>query len=583
MKTKNKNNKIILIFILSVSYIINAQVGIGTVTPNNSSILDVFSTDKGMLIPRIDLIETTNFAPLLSHVNGMQVYNTATSLDVFPGLYYNDGTKWIRVADASTSKNYAFLRTSDNLDAATSGDQSVNVYRSGETSFGNVHTNNNIYYGSLPIPSSLGRANVSVIKNFNLASEFPAGSIQMAGQFVSLINTPSGSTHSDTRGLIGRVYTAENANTYNRLYGASISSTHAGTSSVNQAFGTLSTVRNNTTGSINEVFSAQADVTNFSTGTITNSKGLNQITINNGNITTSTGLNIEKKGTGTYNTNYGIRISDSSSGTTTTNYGIYIDDLIGTNQWGIYQLGSSDKNYFSGHSAIGNFQNNADAGYSSGSGTVLASAALNVYENFNTAVGYTTQENIGIASSIILNMPAGSTHVYSKAIVGSVVIPATNTQNYSVINGANFRAYNLGSGNVGQIIGNILTARNLGSGNVTDIIGNRIQPAHLGTGTNANLTGDLITLSNSVGSGTVTNAYGVNVNTAGWLGSNATNYYGLYLDQGKGVNNYAIYTNNGYIRVGNIPVYNTEALATAGGLPSGVLYRTNTGEIRIKL
>src|SRR5690606_8893417 len=33
--------------------------------------------------------------PLSAHVAGMMLYNTATANDVVPGIYYNDGTKWI--------------------------------------------------------------------------------------------------------------------------------------------------------------------------------------------------------------------------------------------------------------------------------------------------------------------------------------------------------------------------------------------------------------------------------------------------------------------------------------------------------
>jgi len=35
-------------------------------------------------------------SPLSAHVVGMVVYNTTNGVDVTPGLYFNDGTKWIR-------------------------------------------------------------------------------------------------------------------------------------------------------------------------------------------------------------------------------------------------------------------------------------------------------------------------------------------------------------------------------------------------------------------------------------------------------------------------------------------------------
>lgn len=76
---------------------ISQNVGINPngAPPNASAGLDVDFPDKGILIPRVALTGSANFAPLAAHVAGMVVYNTATISDITPGFYYNDGTKWI--------------------------------------------------------------------------------------------------------------------------------------------------------------------------------------------------------------------------------------------------------------------------------------------------------------------------------------------------------------------------------------------------------------------------------------------------------------------------------------------------------
>lgn len=83
-----------------------AQVKVGgaSPTPNADAILELESTSKGMILPRVALTNTTSFAPLSAHVQGMTVYNTATAGDVTPGIYVNDGTKWLR-AGSSTASN----------------------------------------------------------------------------------------------------------------------------------------------------------------------------------------------------------------------------------------------------------------------------------------------------------------------------------------------------------------------------------------------------------------------------------------------------------------------------------------------
>lgn len=78
-----------------------AQTGIGTVNPDNSAQLEVKSTNRGLLMPRIALVKTTEQTPVVGvAAKSLMVYNTATINDVTPGFYHWDGTKWVRAASA---------------------------------------------------------------------------------------------------------------------------------------------------------------------------------------------------------------------------------------------------------------------------------------------------------------------------------------------------------------------------------------------------------------------------------------------------------------------------------------------------
>ncbi len=97
----NSNTKIIIgltwFSVLSLSNV-QAQVGIGTPTPNNSAQLEVKSTNKGVLIPRVALTGTTdNTTVTTGNVTSLLVYNTATVADVIAGYYYWNGTKWSKL------------------------------------------------------------------------------------------------------------------------------------------------------------------------------------------------------------------------------------------------------------------------------------------------------------------------------------------------------------------------------------------------------------------------------------------------------------------------------------------------------
>ena len=76
-----------------------AQVGINTdnSAPDESAILDVQSTTKGMLIPRMT---SALRAAIASPVNGLMVYQT----DDVSGVYYYNGSTWQRIGETDGSE-----------------------------------------------------------------------------------------------------------------------------------------------------------------------------------------------------------------------------------------------------------------------------------------------------------------------------------------------------------------------------------------------------------------------------------------------------------------------------------------------
>ncbi len=90
----------VVLFLTTIK--MTAQVTIGSQNaPNASAVLDLQTTNKGLLLPRVALTSTTSASPLSAHVAGMTVYNTATAGTganaVTPGQYYNNGTAWVRI------------------------------------------------------------------------------------------------------------------------------------------------------------------------------------------------------------------------------------------------------------------------------------------------------------------------------------------------------------------------------------------------------------------------------------------------------------------------------------------------------
>ncbi|MDN3723318.1 hypothetical protein QRD02_02905 [Aequorivita sp. SDUM287046] len=106
----------LLIFLFTVS--VNAQVGIGNTNPAASSVLDVTSTDKGMLVPRMT---TTQRLAITTPANSLLVYDT--NLESF--FHFDDTPppgSWVRINSTTNQRsNYKLVKTVADFPAPLSG------------------------------------------------------------------------------------------------------------------------------------------------------------------------------------------------------------------------------------------------------------------------------------------------------------------------------------------------------------------------------------------------------------------------------------------------------------------------------
>lgn len=106
--------------------------------PEPDAMLEIASSNKGFLLPRVALSSTTLPAPLSTHVPGMEVFNTATTGDVSPCIYHNDGTKWVSECDPATE--WSKLDGSNLVDA---GDDKVTaIQRVGDVGINSMNEAN---------------------------------------------------------------------------------------------------------------------------------------------------------------------------------------------------------------------------------------------------------------------------------------------------------------------------------------------------------------------------------------------------------------------------------------------------------
>lgn len=73
---------------------VNAQVGIGTNTPEITAVLDLASTSKGFLIPRMT---TAQRVAIVAPAKGLEVFDTTTN-----SQWFHNGTVWVNTAQKWT-------------------------------------------------------------------------------------------------------------------------------------------------------------------------------------------------------------------------------------------------------------------------------------------------------------------------------------------------------------------------------------------------------------------------------------------------------------------------------------------------
>ena len=288
-----------IILFLAFSTSISAQVGIGTTSPDASSALEVASTDKGFLMPRMTTVQREAIA---APANGLMVFDTETNSQwtYFGGAWaetkagvgkfidgaseeiaYYEGRVGIGIESFADVLKFN-VESNKSTDGAHTA-AGINAYYNGTGNafftYGLVTTVRNTSTGS----SNWGIAHQGIIENPNTGGSFTT----VAGSYPQVYNNGTINYASGTRSEI-----------YNNA-------------------GTMATGRGLDVG-----------VINASGATLGNTSLSSMYATNNGSITTNAfGLFIGGEGTGTVGGNaYALYVSTPYPNVTGTSYGIYADN-----------------------------------------------------------------------------------------------------------------------------------------------------------------------------------------------------------------------------------------------------------------
>lgn len=391
-------NIITIAGLLLLGYNATAQVGINTTAPDPSSVLDIASTESGLLIPRMTLAQRD---AITSPANGLLIYQT----DNTAGFYFYDGLTWSPFTEAGDADWYEIGTTTapDNItdDIFTQGRMALGKTTVGSTmlDIDNINRESAITING----------NSSIATSYGLHSILDGTSI-VAGVFNELAGSSTGKfgIRSEFTGLTGggisvgansRFESTGSANNYG-VYNTFISTSSTGA--------IITGVRNwfHPTGSY--------------TGTI---RGVQNDMFNNNNGL-QIGTDNEMTGTGS-GAKYGTRtiIATTAGG---THYGLYSDVQNATGYAGYFlgrtSLGTGTTNRYLMPATDGtngqimttdgsgnvSFQDTVeDADWYEVGGTNTPNAITdNIYTQGNVGIGINNPDNplhIGTISSFDLN------------------------------------------------------------------------------------------------------------------------------------------------------------------------------------
>jgi len=133
----NKNRIFLIAILTLIGEITMAQVSINSTgaAPNSSAMLDITSTNKGILIPRV--ADTTSVS---SPAVGLLIYRTTSP----QGFFYFDGQKWqkIGVTGSSSSVNYVDLTTNQTINGNKTWNGNATFNSGLNASGGTINLNN---------------------------------------------------------------------------------------------------------------------------------------------------------------------------------------------------------------------------------------------------------------------------------------------------------------------------------------------------------------------------------------------------------------------------------------------------------
>lgn len=140
------------------------NVGINTASPDVSASLEIGSTNKGLLIPKVSLTSTSDITTVVGapYPERLMVYNQATAGNVTPGFYYWDGSEWVRIKVGTEGEDHDWYETG----GTAPNNINDNIYTQGNVAIGTTSFSERLSVnGDIYVAGSGGTIGLSNVAN----------------------------------------------------------------------------------------------------------------------------------------------------------------------------------------------------------------------------------------------------------------------------------------------------------------------------------------------------------------------------------------------------------------------------------
>jgi hypothetical protein len=446
-KTSWKSVLPFIVALVGMAQFAQAQHGIGVTNPHASAALEISSTNKGILFPRMT---TTQRDAITSPAEGLMIYNTTTScINTYKGGAWksacdaNDMGVWGLTGNTATTPGTNFVGTTDAQDLVfkTNGTERMRILSTGEIGM-NVTTPTNRLHISATNPIRLqgmvyGAATDSLVTVDGtgvLRQRSLANILLTAGPmtFTSLVTFNGGITSAGPNTLNGTTTVTGTTN---------LNTTGTGTTNIGNCAGPSTTNIDGAT-NINTACASPTTIGNTTNG-VTNINGTTTATgVTNINTTGTAATNIGATGgttniTGTTNTTGATNLNTTGSGITTIGNTSATTNVVGatninTSGSGITTVGNAS----STTNIAGNTLNITNLPSGSGADSVLV---------IDPATGRAKKVSMAMVGANAFTADNGLTKTASNVQLGGALIQNTTV----TLANFNMNFATTGTGNVG--------------------------------------------------------------------------------------------------------------------------------------